>query len=393
MCPAAARPCCDDAAHRALDDRPVGTEQRGVEVALHRPRPGRAGAPPRPAAPASRRRRRRRRPCASTASSSPVPTPKWMRGTRAGQRLEHRSAVRQHELLVVGQRQRAGPRVEQLDRRGAGLDLHLQELAGDVGQPAEQRVPQLGLAVHERLGAGVVLRRAALDQVARQRERRAGEADQRRRAELGRPACARPRVTYGHVAGLERRAAGRGRPRSRIGCVDHRARRRARCRCRRPIATSGTTMSEKKIAASTPCRRTGCRVISVIRSGVRQASSIDVPARSARYSGSERPAWRMNHTGGCGAGAAAWRRARAGSRRRRSDVGVRRAGRCHRSHGPTRPPPRRPPGVIVTPACPQPPRDAGVPGAPATLRSSVRFHGESTGCGTPSEGGRRDDRC
>ena len=65
-----------------------------------------------------------------------------------------------------------------------------------------------------------------------------------------------------------------------------------------PIATSGTTMSEKKIAASTPCRRTGCRVISVISSGVRQASSIELPARRARYSGSERPAWRMNHTGG-----------------------------------------------------------------------------------------------
>ena len=33
--------------------------------------------------------------------------------------------------------------------------------------------------------------------------------------------------------------------------------------------------------------------------GVRQACSIPVSARSARYSGSERPAWRMNHTGTC----------------------------------------------------------------------------------------------
>ena len=57
-------------------------------------------------------------------------------------------------------------------------------------------------------------------------------------------------------------------------------------------------MSENRIAASTPWRRTGCRVISVISSGSRQASSIDVPTRRARYSGSERPAWRMNHTGG-----------------------------------------------------------------------------------------------
>ena len=64
-----------------------------------------------------------------------------------------------------------------------------------------------------------------------------------------------------------------------------------------PAASSGTTMSEKKIAASTPWRRTGCRVISETRSGVRQAPSIVVPSRSSRYSGSDRPACRMNHTG------------------------------------------------------------------------------------------------
>ncbi|GAB2588127.1 hypothetical protein GCM10027269_49740 [Kribbella endophytica] len=33
-----------------------------------------------------------------------------------------------------------------------------------------------------------------------------------------------------------------------------------------------------------------------------QDSSIVVPSRIARYSGSERPAWRMNHTGVCGPG-------------------------------------------------------------------------------------------
>lgn len=65
-----------------------------------------------------------------------------------------------------------------------------------------------------------------------------------------------------------------------------------------PAALSGTTMSLKKIAASTPCRRTGCRVISEAISGSRQASSIAVPARSCRYSGRDRPACRMNHTGG-----------------------------------------------------------------------------------------------
>ena len=61
-------------------------------------------------------------------------------------------------------------------------------------------------------------------------------------------------------------------------------------------------MSEKKIAASTPYRRTGCRVISVIRAGSMQASSMAMPSRSARYSGSDRPAWRMYQTGVCGTG-------------------------------------------------------------------------------------------
>ncbi len=69
-----------------------------------------------------------------------------------------------------------------------------------------------------------------------------------------------------------------------------------------PIAFSGSTMSLKKMAASTPYRRTGCSVISVTSSGRVHASSIVVPLRSSRYSGSDRPACRMNHTGVCGTG-------------------------------------------------------------------------------------------
>src|SRR6478609_7983230 len=56
------------------------------------------------------------------------------------------------------------------------------------------------------------------------------------------------------------------------------------------------------MAASTPYRRTGCIVISVTRSGRMHESSIAMPSRTLRYSGSERPAWRMNHTGVCGTG-------------------------------------------------------------------------------------------
>ena len=64
-----------------------------------------------------------------------------------------------------------------------------------------------------------------------------------------------------------------------------------------PTALSGTTMSLNRIAASTAYLRSGCSVNSVIRSGWAQASSMGVPARAARYSGSDRPAWRMNQTG------------------------------------------------------------------------------------------------
>jgi hypothetical protein len=64
-----------------------------------------------------------------------------------------------------------------------------------------------------------------------------------------------------------------------------------------PDARSGTTMSENRIAASTPCLRTGCMVISQTSSGLKQASNMPWLARSARYSGRDRPAWRMNHTG------------------------------------------------------------------------------------------------
>ncbi len=64
-----------------------------------------------------------------------------------------------------------------------------------------------------------------------------------------------------------------------------------------PTAFIGSTMSEKKIAASTPYRRTGCRVISTTRSGRMHESSIATPSRSVRYSGSDRPACRMNQTG------------------------------------------------------------------------------------------------
>ncbi len=67
----------------------------------------------------------------------------------------------------------------------------------------DQRVPQLGLAVHQRLGPVVVLRRAALDQVGGERERGAGEADERLAAELADQGLHRL-ADEGDVGGLER---------------------------------------------------------------------------------------------------------------------------------------------------------------------------------------------
>jgi hypothetical protein len=56
-------------------------------------------------------------------------------------------------------------------------------------------------------------------------------------------------------------------------------------------------MSANMTAASTSCRRTGCNVTSVHRSGWFATSKKECRSRIARYSGSERPAWRMNQTG------------------------------------------------------------------------------------------------
>ena len=52
-----------------------------------------------------------------------------------------------------------------------------------------------------------------------------------------------------------------------------------------PIAGSGTRMSEKRIAASTPSLVTGCSVISQASSGVWQQVRKSARSRSARYSG------------------------------------------------------------------------------------------------------------
>ncbi len=86
---------------------------------------------------------------------------------------------------------------------GAVTAVSEPEGPGILDEPVEQLVPDRRLGVHQGLGAGVGLRRAAFDEVRRQREGRAGEPDQRRRAELGDQGPHRLR-DVGHVVGLQR---------------------------------------------------------------------------------------------------------------------------------------------------------------------------------------------
>ena len=143
------------------------------------------------------------------------------RGQRGG-------GVRLHLGQVVGQRQRTDPRVEELHDTGPGLGLHPQERTGDEREPGQQVVPEPRVAVHQGLGPFVTLRGAALDEVRRQRERRSGEPDQRRRPELGHERAHR----LGHIGHMLRRQLGqpvqvRCRPE---GLGDDRSHARARCR-------------------------------------------------------------------------------------------------------------------------------------------------------------------
>src|SRR5262249_11442244 len=64
-----------------------------------------------------------------------------------------------------------------------------------------------------------------------------------------------------------------------------------------PIPRTGSMMSANITAASTSCRRTGCSVTSAQSAGCRAISTNPYRLRSSRYSGSERPACRMNQTG------------------------------------------------------------------------------------------------
>jgi hypothetical protein len=99
------------------------------------------------------------------------------RGDAGG--IEHARRVRSDELAVVGDGERTDPGVEQLDRVSACSGLR-GDVAGELlGQPLHQRVPGRRLPVHEGLRKDEVTARPALDEVARDGERAATEANQR----------------------------------------------------------------------------------------------------------------------------------------------------------------------------------------------------------------------
>ena len=98
-----------------------------------------------------------------------------------GQLGEHAPRVGQDEVLVVGGRERAGPGVEQLERRGPGGELDVDELHGHRRQGVHQLVPHAWIGVQQRLGVLVGAARTALDEVAGDGERSTGECQHRRR--------------------------------------------------------------------------------------------------------------------------------------------------------------------------------------------------------------------
>ena len=187
MWPGRGAPAREDRVGPRVDDVPAGRRGapgRGCPAARGRGRPRRAASSsgtrqstPTTSAPAS----------PMSASSSPVPTPKWMRGTpgRPTRRAEHRGGVRQHERAVVGGGQRARPRSRRAGRRAApGRDLHPQERRPVIRASRSQQVASTasGSPYISALVRAWSLLRAALDEVARQGERRTGEADERGRS-------------------------------------------------------------------------------------------------------------------------------------------------------------------------------------------------------------------
>src|SRR5262249_38051010 len=95
--------------------------------------------------------------------------------------LEDVGDVRQDILSVVRRPKLADPRVEELNRVRARVDLLVQGAPNDLDELAHQERPGLGLRVPELLGLEEVAALAPLDEVAGEGEGRSREADERHR--------------------------------------------------------------------------------------------------------------------------------------------------------------------------------------------------------------------
>ncbi len=102
------------------------------------------------------------------------------RHVQVGDALEDSFRRGQGEALVLRAREGTGPRVEELHGLRAVANLRAQKADGDLDEPVEQLVEERRLAVHQGLDDGELTGGASLDEVARDREGRARETDQRR---------------------------------------------------------------------------------------------------------------------------------------------------------------------------------------------------------------------
>ena len=225
MWPGPVRRCGDDVARAASTTGPLAQADRRDRGCPATSRHRRRGARPRRAAPASRRRARRLRPPPSARAAR-----RCRRRSGCGGRPGRRSPSKTLRLAgSTSARSRGRAARRPSCRTPARLEppphLRAERRDREVGQAVEQLVPQRRVAVHQRLRALVGPRRPSLDEVAGDRERRAGEADQRaRRARATRGLMVS--ITYGCRPRVRAAGGGRGRPSRPERLLDHRARAR-----------------------------------------------------------------------------------------------------------------------------------------------------------------------
>ena len=96
-----------------------------------------------------------------------------------GELAEHALGMWEHEPVVIGDRQRTGPRIEQLEGARPVPQLDVDERDRMVGEAVHDAVPQRFVGVHQRLGVLVRATGGALDQIAANGERGTCERQQR----------------------------------------------------------------------------------------------------------------------------------------------------------------------------------------------------------------------